>query len=72
MIPVPIHILGIDTIQMIDQETHRTIDAEIIPTKETEAIQIIETNDIIIHHEIIHTTDQINMDFIILILLYQL
>ena len=26
LIPVPIHILGIDTIQMIDQETHRTID----------------------------------------------
>ena len=33
--PVPIHTLGIDTIQMIDQELHRTIDTEIIPAIET-------------------------------------
>ena len=43
MIPVPIHTLGIDTIQMIDQEIHRIIDIEIIPTTETEATQIIES-----------------------------
>ena len=32
LIPVPIHTLGIDTIQTIDQEIHCTIDTEIIPT----------------------------------------
>ena len=57
LIPLSIHILGIDTIQMIDQETHRTKDTEIIPTIETEAIQIIEINDIITDHKIISTTD---------------
>ena len=59
LIPVPIHNLGIDTVQMIDQETHRTIDTEIIPIIETEAIQINEINDILINHEIIQTTNQI-------------
>ena len=50
---------------MIDQETHRTIDIEIIPTIETEAIQIIEIIDIkTIDHEIIQTTDQITKDLI--------
>ena len=54
---------------MIDQETHRTIDTEIIPTRETEAIQIIEINGIIIYHDIIQTTDQINKDLIITIII---
>ena len=36
LIPVPIHTLGIDTIQMIDQETHHTIDTEVFPTTGTE------------------------------------
>ena len=60
LIKAPIHILGIDNIQIIDQETHRAIDTEIIPTIETKAIQIVEINDIIIDHEIIQTTDQID------------
>ena len=60
MIPVAIHTLGIDTIPMIDQEIHRTIEIEIIPTKGIEATQIIKTNDIKTKdHEIIQTTDQI-------------
>ena len=52
LIPVPNHTLGIDTIQMIDQETHHTIDTEIIPTIGTDVTQIIEINNIIIDHEI--------------------
>ena len=53
---------------MIDQETHRTIDTEIIPALETEATQIIEINDILIIHEIIQITDQIIKDLIITII----
>ena len=68
LIPVPIHTLEIDTIQMIDHEIHRTIDMEIILTIETEAIQIIEINDIKIDNEIIQTKDQINKDLIITII----
>ena len=68
LIPVPIHILEIDTTKMIDQETHHTIDIEIIPTKGTEVIQIIEISNIIIDHEIIQTTDQITKDPIITII----
>ena len=68
MIPVPIHTLGIDTIQLIDQESHPTIDIEITPTIESEAIRIIEINDIIIDHEIIQTTDQITNDLITIII----
>ena len=57
------HALGLDTIQMIDQETHRTTDIEIIPTIGIEASQIIETNDIkLIDHEIIQTADHITKD----------
>ena len=63
LIPVPIHILG-----MIDQETHHTKDTEIIPTIETEVIQIIEINNITIDQEIIQTTDQITKDLIITII----
>ena len=68
MITVPIHIQGIDTIQMKDQETHRTICIEISQTNETEAIQKIEITDIKIDREIIQTTDQINKDLIITII----
>ena len=62
LIPVPIHNLGIDTTQMIDQETHHTIDIETIPTIGTEVIQIIDISKIIIDNEIIQTTDQITKD----------
>ena len=62
LIPVPIQILGIDTIQMIDQATHHTIDIEIIPTIGTEAIQIIAINNITIDHEVTQTKDQITKD----------
>ena len=65
LIPVPIHILGIDTIQMIDQETHRTIGTEIIPTIEMEANRLIEINDIKIDYEIFQITDQITKDLVI-------
>ena len=59
LIPVPIHILGIDTTQMINPETRHTIDIEIIPAVGTEVIQIIEISNIIINHEIIQTTNPI-------------
>ena len=32
LIPTPSQTVGLGTIQMIDQETHLTIDTEIIPT----------------------------------------
>ena len=53
---------------MIDQETHHTRDTEIIPTIETEVIQIIEINNITIDHEIIQTLDQVTEDLIITII----
>ena len=68
LIPVHIHILGLDNIQMTDQETDRTTNIEIIQTIETEAIQIIAINVIIIDHEIIQTADQITKDLIITII----
>ena len=52
---------------MIDQESHHTIDIEIIPTIETEVIQIIAINNITIDHEIIQTIVQITKDLIITI-----
>ena len=64
LIPVPIHTLELDTIQMTDHEIHCTIDIEIILTKET-AIQIIEIKDIIINQEIVQKIDQINKDLFI-------
>ena len=71
MIPVPIHSLEKDTIQMTDHEIHSTIDTEIILTIETEAIQIIEIKDIIINQENFQKIDQINKDlFIITIRIY--
>ena len=68
LIPVPILILGIDTIQMIDQETHHTIDTEFIPTIGPEVVQIITINNITINHEIIQTIDQITKDLILTII----
>ena len=47
---------------MINQETHRTIDIDIVPTIETEVIRIIEIKSITINLEIIKTTDQITKD----------
>ena len=64
LISVPIHTLGIYTIQMIDQEIHRKKEIKIILTIETEAIRMIEINNIIIDHEIFQTTDQITKDLI--------
>ena len=60
MIPVPIQILGIDTIQTIDHETHHTIETETIQTIGIKAIQITEINVTkTIDQEIIHTIDLI-------------
>ena len=44
LIPVPIEILGIDTIQTIDHETHHAIETETIQTIGIEVIQTIEIN----------------------------
>ena len=44
MIPVPIQILGTDTIQTIDHKIHHTIETETIQTIGIEVIQIIEIN----------------------------
>ena len=68
MIPISIHILGIDTIQLIDQETHHTIDIEIIPTIGTEVFQIIAINNKLIDPESIQTIVQIAKDLIITII----
>ena len=68
LIPVPIHILGIDTFHMIDQETHHTIDTEMVPTKGREVNQIIAINNISIDYEIIQTIDQITKVLIITII----
>ena len=51
MIPVPIQILGIDTIQTIDHLVHHTIEIETTRITEIEVIQITETN-------VTKTTDQ--------------
>ena len=48
---VPIQTQGIDTIPIIDHETHHITEIETIHTIETEVIQIIEIR-------IIHTKDQ--------------
>ena len=60
MIPVPIQILEIDTIQTIDHEIHHTIETETIQTIEVEAIPLIEINVTkTIDQGTIHTTDPI-------------
>ena len=54
---------------MIDQETHRTKDIEIIPTIGLEFTQIIEINNIKTKdHEIIQTTDQITKNLTAIII----
>ena len=60
MIPVPIEILGIDTIQSIDHVIHRTIEIETTQIAEIEVIQTTETNVTkSIDQETIPTTDLI-------------
>ena len=60
MIPVPLQILGIETIQTIDHETHHTIETEIIQTIGIEVIELIEINVTkAIDQELIHATDLI-------------
>ena len=60
MIPVPIQILGIDTIQTIDRKILHTIETETIQTIGIEIIQIIEINVTkTIDQETILTTDLI-------------
>ena len=60
LIPVPIQVLGRDTIQTIHHEIHHTIETETIQTIVIEAFQIIEINvNKKIDHEAIHTTDLI-------------
>ena len=60
MIPVPIQILGIDTIRTIDYETHHTIETKTIQPIGIETIPIIEINVTkTIDQEKIHTTDPI-------------
>ena len=44
MIPVPIQILGIDTIQTIDHVMHHTIEIETARITEIKVIQTTETN----------------------------
>ena len=44
MIPVPIQILGIDTIQTIDHVIYHTVEIETTRIIELEVIQITETN----------------------------
>ena len=58
LIPVPIQILKIDTIQTIDHETHHAIQIETNQTIGIEVIQIIEINVTkTIDQETIHTKD---------------
>ena len=59
LIPVPIQILGKDTIPTIDHEIHYTLEIETIPAIEIEAIQIIEINIQTTDQEITHTIEQI-------------
>ena len=44
LIPIPIQILGIDTIQMIDHVIHHTLEIETNQITETEVIQTTEIN----------------------------
>ena len=64
---VHIQTLGIDTIPMIDHETHHTIENEIIPIIGIKNIQIIELNIIkTTVQENFHTIDQFNKDIVII------
>ena len=63
MIPVPTQTLGIDTIRMIDHETHLTIETGSIPTIEIKATQVVVISDTkTADRKIIQTTDQIIKD----------
>ena len=64
--PVPIQTQGIDTIPMIDHETHHTTEIETIHTIGMEVIQTIEIRTIeTIDQGITHIIDQIITDQII-------
>ena len=64
--PVPNQTQGIDTIPMIDHETHHTTEIETIHTIGIEVIQRIETRTIqTIDQEITRIIDQITIDQII-------
>ena len=66
--PVPIQFQGIDTIPIIDHETHHTTEIETIHTIEIEVIQTIELRTIqTIDREITHIIDQIITDKMITI-----
>ena len=68
LIPVPIQTQGIDTIPIIDHETHHTTEIETIHTIEIEVILIIEIRIIqTIDQEIIHIIDRIITDQMITI-----
>ena len=57
--PVPNQTQGIDTIPIINHETHHTTEIETFHIIEIEVIQIIEIRNIrTIDHEINHTIDQ--------------
>ena len=62
LIPVPIQILGIDTIQTIDHVIHHTIEIETTRITEIDVIQITKTNVTkTTDQETIHITDLIIM-----------
>ena len=66
--PVPNQTQGIDTIPIINQETHHTTEIETIHTIEIEVIQTIEIRITrTIYQEITHTTDRIITDQMIII-----
>ena len=66
--PVPIQTQGIDTIPIIDHETHHTTEIETIHTIEIEVILIIEIRTIqTINQGIIHLIDRIITDQLITI-----
>ena len=65
--PVPNPTQGIDTIPIINHETHHTTEIETIHIVEMEVIQTIEVRIIqTIDREIIHITDQIITDQMII------
>ena len=62
---VPTQTLGIDTIQMIDHETHLTIETGIVPTIEIEATQRVGMKDTkTTDREMIQTIFQIIKDLL--------
>ena len=66
--PVPIQTQGIDTIPIIDLETHHTTEIETIHTIETEVIRTTEIKNIqVIDQERTHIIDRIITDQMITI-----